>query len=731
VRLRLKLILVAVACVLALSVSAEPASSAPACTVTWKAAIAAGFWDLASNWQEGRVPGLAADVACIPAGVTVTYRNATTTVMTVLSQGTLTVTGGTLNVTGTGANSSDIATLNLQSGSLGGVGKRAVTTMDWSGGTIQDPGTTSVTTFTKNSADTVFLATGTTLEILGTGNVTDQSITQSGSPAATLRVVGTLNVAAPGILNPGILDVDPTGVLNVVGPHTFSSTLDVDGRLHFQGATNDLMQLTGAAADQHDGDFVIDGGLQLQLGASAALGPTGSIGGAGTFTQSAGTLTVPPGADVTVDTLRVLPGAGVTMNGAAPTPHTFTLVVTDGSGANTAVIGGTRDWSAVTFASAGGTLTGAHTVTVTGELNKSIPNDLTLDGGVLLQVPAVAGWASTNICVKNGSRLRLTGPVTVPSGSTFTCSGGTVEVAAPNGALTFPAADRTVGPLLDVRDQVNLQGGATTLAGGAVVASGGRLGGVGALVQSGGTTTLIDGATFDPASFTLAGGALAGTGVAGTSVTNAGGTVRPGSSPGRLRVAGSYTQASGGTLAIDLDDAAVFDVLEVDGAATLDGTLAVAQGFVPSLASAFQFLTAGSRSGTFAATTGTAVPDGRSYSVEYLPAGARLTIGATAQPPPPPPPPPPPTPPPAPPPTPPLAPPPATFVRCVVPNVKGKTVRQARSLLAAKRCALGKTTRAYSRKVKTGKIVSQSRRPGARLPRGTKVNVVVSRGRRR
>jgi beta-lactam-binding protein with PASTA domain len=66
-------------------------------------------------------------------------------------------------------------------------------------------------------------------------------------------------------------------------------------------------------------------------------------------------------------------------------------------------------------------------------------------------------------------------------------------------------------------------------------------------------------------------------------------------------------------------------------------------------------------------------------------------------------------------------------VRCVVPNVKGKTILQARRLLAAKRCALGRVTRTYSR-VKSGRIVKQSRRPGARLPRGTRVNVVVSRG---
>jgi hypothetical protein len=90
-------------------------------------------------------------------------------------------------------------------------------------------------------------------------------------------------------------------------------------------------------------------------------------------------------------------------------------------------------------------------------------------------------------------------------------------------------------------------------------------------------------------------------------------------------------------------------------------------------------------------------------------------------------------PPPPPPPTPPVQtqPRPPQVVRCVVPNVKGKTLAQARRQLAAKRCALGRVTRAFSAKVRKGKIISQSRRPGTRLARGTKVAVRLSRGRRR
>jgi Ca2+-binding RTX toxin-like protein len=75
-------------------------------------------------------------------------------------------------------------------------------------------------------------------------------------------------------------------------------------------------------------------------------------------------------------------------------------------------------------------------------------------------------------------------------------------------------------------------------------------------------------------------------------------------------------------------------------------------------------------------------------------------------------------------------PPPAAAARCVVPALRGKTLARARVLLAARHCRLGRVGRSYSR-VRRGRVVAQAKRPGAHLPQGTKVGVVVSRGRRR
>jgi Regulator of chromosome condensation (RCC1) repeat/PASTA domain len=73
-----------------------------------------------------------------------------------------------------------------------------------------------------------------------------------------------------------------------------------------------------------------------------------------------------------------------------------------------------------------------------------------------------------------------------------------------------------------------------------------------------------------------------------------------------------------------------------------------------------------------------------------------------------------------------IAPPP-----CRVPKVVGKRLASARLKIAKSHCRTGKVRHAYSRNRKKGIVISQSRRPGRVLPAQSKVNLVVSRGRRR
>jgi alpha-tubulin suppressor-like RCC1 family protein len=67
---------------------------------------------------------------------------------------------------------------------------------------------------------------------------------------------------------------------------------------------------------------------------------------------------------------------------------------------------------------------------------------------------------------------------------------------------------------------------------------------------------------------------------------------------------------------------------------------------------------------------------------------------------------------------------------CRVPKVVGRRLRAAKKLIAKRHCRTGKVGYAYSRKRKKGIVISQGRRPGRVLPACSKINLVVSRGRK-
>jgi hypothetical protein len=71
-----------------------------------------------------------------------------------------------------------------------------------------------------------------------------------------------------------------------------------------------------------------------------------------------------------------------------------------------------------------------------------------------------------------------------------------------------------------------------------------------------------------------------------------------------------------------------------------------------------------------------------------------------------------------------------TFVerRCRVPALVGNTGSEVGEILVQYGCVVGTLSRAYSKTVPAGNVVSQSQSPGTDLPPGSAVDVVVSRG---
>jgi hypothetical protein len=162
---------------------------------------------------------------------------------------------------------------------------------------------------------------------------------------------------------------------------------------------------------------------------------------------------------------------------------------------------------------------------------------------------------------------------------------------------------------------------AFTNQGGTVNVQTGTIDCAGGFVQSSGTTTISAGATLISSSahsVTLSGGTLVGGGSIGSSTTatnvvNNGGTVSPAGAgtTGILTVYGNFTQAAGGTLAIDLGGHTAgtqYDQLAVTGTSTLGGTLSLSDinSFVPANLDSYTIMTFASASGNFATVGGPA-----------------------------------------------------------------------------------------------------------------------------
>jgi dipeptidyl aminopeptidase/acylaminoacyl peptidase len=75
-------------------------------------------------------------------------------------------------------------------------------------------------------------------------------------------------------------------------------------------------------------------------------------------------------------------------------------------------------------------------------------------------------------------------------------------------------------------------------------------------------------------------------------------------------------------------------------------------------------------------------------------------------------------------------PPPPAATECVVPRVVGRVLANARRAIRSANCSVGRVRRRASKK-RAGTVVAQAPGAGKRLPQGSRVNLVVSRGRRR
>ena len=103
-------------------------------------------------------------------------------------------------------------------------------------------------------------------------------------------------------------------------------------------------------------------------------------------------------------------------------------------------------------------------------------------------------------------------------------------------------------------------------------------------------------------------GTCSGSGTIGGNVNNDSGTISPGNSPGVMIINGDFAQGTDGALMIELAGTTAgteYDVLQVDGGASLSGTLEISllDGFEPGAGDTFNILELGSVAGQFDVVT--------------------------------------------------------------------------------------------------------------------------------
>jgi Tol biopolymer transport system component len=494
----------------------DPADPGP-CTIGWDGGARTSSWHDRANWTGDRVPG-STDVACVTStasGPEIVYSAGSSTVGALRTDATLTVRGGELALVAdsyTGAVDVqggrlspgwllDTSHLDQSAGTVGGAGAlRVVGAFNWSGGTQEGPGHTSVGTGAEREPG--LLVTGT-----GVRTVSGRAMNLQGGLAwygggelavasgTTLRVHGRSTFKAPAALTGGgtvLLD----GTVDVAGvPVTVGGALDAvrGSAIGINGSAGALALVGGGRID---GDVVTsDGGTLRAEGGTVALG--GSVTGSG-VDVTGGLLHVRGTLDV--DRTRV---GGGRMVLAGTTSKAGALLVAEGGtvevasrtvAASMSVTGGTvtgtgelavagdAEWIAGTLSGEGVLSVGGALTVEGGDLRLEdrvlLPGDLRADQPTQITTTGTAAIAVSRVLAVHASSLQLRGPARLAAEDTRITGGSNLLVEGPFDTSSSSATVRVEGAssLLDVRGGGTHEGRITVKEG---------------LVALGGTTDLL------------------------------------------------------------------------------------------------------------------------------------------------------------------------------------------------------------------------------------------------
>jgi hypothetical protein len=443
------------------------------------------------------------------------------------------------------------------------------------------------------------------------------------------------------------------------GPWSSSSTW-ICGTLPAVPDEDDAVLIpAGRVVSLADGDT--ESAARLTLRGTLALSDQSELDADG-FTASGGTVSGPQYAMLVVTVATgeqaIVDSAGLTVNGAylnvtgdGTLALSGPLTLRDGgwvesdidatwAGAAPWQLGGAAGSPASGFEMFGARLTiaGATAAQISGagdgviqldggaSLVKQDATTTRLDVGVLLDnadIQVLAGKLAGrfqgigSLTIAAGATLALAGSGQQLAPPAFTAAGGTLEVEADaDVAIVLPGAPAlrrlvvAAGAALDVGidygdGPVEASAPADALADEIAIGAGGTL----AIDAGAGTLALASDDT------------LSGSGTVDGALENRGGTVSPN---GALRISGAYTQAAGGTLALDRRSASEGDSLRVEGSVTLAGTLRVATSYSPAATATPLVLAAAAKpAGAFAKLLAP-LPGGNAWEASYGATGVTL-----------------------------------------------------------------------------------------------------------
>lgn len=503
---------------------------------------------------------------------------------------------------------------------------------------------------------TLNVASGGTLA--GTGSAGATSVADGGTLTPGGAGVGTLTLAslslsptarlAFGLGTPGVVGGTTNDLVRVTGNLVLDGTLDVTVLPGFGEGVYRLFDYGGALTDNGLALGSVPGAAQVQtilpgqvnLVVGTALqywdgaGTTADLrvgGGSGTWSNTTtnwtrvggdvneswgrgfavfqgapGTVTITPegvaatGLQFAIDGYRI-EGGPLTLNAPA------TLRVGDGSA-------GGAGYSATIASSIAGTggvfKTDLGTLILTG--TNSYTGGTSVNGGVLQVTGDTNLGAATGGVTLDGGTLRLAGALTSARGFTIGAGGGTLDTQA--NAVTLSGTLGGSGTFTKTGSgTLGLGGNSAAFTGTTRIASG-TLALTGTL---GGPLSIASGAT------------LTGTGrAAGLDLA---GTVAPGNSPDTLTITGDALFRAGSIYQVDLAGNGATDLIQVGGAAVIQGGSVAINQLDPRSAytdgAVYRILdAAGGRTGTFSSVTRNSLLFG--FTLGYDPTGAFVTARA-------------------------------------------------------------------------------------------------------